>query len=173
MDRSKRHIKDSAIYAVLITGICIAVKLGYDLTGFRKFGPPASPKSLPEVVAEWPAFLAIGTFVFLASWWWQASKKEMTYVICCSCQEIYEKGEALLQTCSKCKGQLEDLEGFYERHPELTPVNDRPIKQPQFNTCHECGKTFYSEDCPDSRCPDCQLNIIHNKGDAPDQKTVR
>lgn len=40
---------------------------------------------------------------------------------CSGCQKMTEKSEAGTSTCSECGAELEDLEGFYTRHPEKRP----------------------------------------------------
>ncbi|SDK48799.1 hypothetical protein SAMN05660337_0611 [Maridesulfovibrio ferrireducens] len=40
--------------------------------------------------------------------------------ICPNCEQVFLKGEKPNNNlCSKCKVQIEPLEGFYKRHPEL------------------------------------------------------
>jgi hypothetical protein len=171
LKRNRKHMKNSAVTAAVLTAICVIGQICYQLTGFRKFGPQASPKSFLEILVEWPTFLAISTLVFLVTWWWQASTDEITYMICRTCQEVYEKRDVPFQTCIKCKATLEVLEGFYERHPDLKTVTEKPIQpgicvknqegeQMLFATCLECEKTFYREDCPGSYCTDCQTTFF-------------
>jgi len=40
-------------------------------------------------------------------------------LICPKCKESFIKEDIPQQRCPKCEVELEDLEGFYERHPEL------------------------------------------------------
>jgi len=155
MDRNKKRINESIVIAAAVTALLLVIYFISEMVGYNKMDLGASPKRFSEVLDEWPRFLILGMFFFSGVFWWRVSSKEAEYVICTKCMETAEKGKDISKSCMKCGGQLEELEGIYERHPELSSVNDRPIKRPQFNTCHECGKTFYSEDCPDSRCPDC------------------
>ena len=130
-----------------------------------------NPKTASEVIAEWPELLGVGCVIFLLVWWWQASKKAQQYVICPSCLKSYEKEENLNQTCKKCHGLVEDLDGFYDRHPELPEKGDelQAIQQAKstdssevvFTTCPACGKIYYKEDCPDMWCPDCNVGTKH------------
>jgi len=168
LDRSKRHIKAAAICAGLLTFFLLAVRVVQKLVGFSKFNPNLRPKTVNEVVAEWPELLVMGCVIFMITWWWQASKKEQRYVICPSCLEPYEKEENLNQFCKKCHGLVEDLDGFYERHPELRKKSDelQALQQAKsgkefFKTCPECGKTFYEQDCPDLCCPECSVGRRH------------
>ena len=54
------------------------------------------------------------------------SKKDR-YLICAKCQNIVDTFQSADDKCSKCGGPLEDLKGFYERHPEFkaTPKNNK------------------------------------------------
>jgi transcription initiation factor IIE alpha subunit len=44
---------------------------------------------------------------------------EQKYFICSKCGSSFDAKDISSSTCSKCKGVLEAMEGFYERHPEL------------------------------------------------------
>ncbi|GAB6096434.1 hypothetical protein JCM14469_26870 [Desulfatiferula olefinivorans] len=41
------------------------------------------------------------------------------YVTCVKCKKTYDSYKIHDLTCTECGGDLEDLKGFYERHPEL------------------------------------------------------
>jgi hypothetical protein len=38
--------------------------------------------------------------------------------ICYNCQSVFNVSEITSMVCAKCGGKLEDLKGFYDRHPE-------------------------------------------------------
>lgn len=85
------------------------------------------------------------------------------FVICTNCGEPQRSEDLLAGNCRKCTGNVEDVEGYYDRHPELKPQSQAidstkhpHASAPEFNTCTKCGKTFYKEDCPDSICMDCR-----------------
>ena len=40
-------------------------------------------------------------------------------MMCIQCQTPHLPDGSIVFTCSKCGGELEPIEGFYERHPEL------------------------------------------------------
>ncbi len=46
-------------------------------------------------------------------------KGDAKYLICYKCQTPYDKSKLCSDQCPSCKHQLEKLEGFYQRHPEL------------------------------------------------------
>lgn len=54
MNRNDKHIKESAIYAAAISVLAFVVYLVQELVGFNKMNPAATPKTLPEVLAESP-----------------------------------------------------------------------------------------------------------------------
>jgi Uma2 family endonuclease len=90
-----------------------------ELVGFDKMNPAATPKSFSEVLSEWPRLLGVSVIVFVAVWWWQTSQKEPETVICSNCKEVIEKEKVPEPICRKCGGRLEEIEGFYDRHPDL------------------------------------------------------
>jgi hypothetical protein len=47
------------------------------------------------------------------------------FVICTECGETFFAKEVPDQICPKCKGQMEELKGYYERHPEKNPSNNK------------------------------------------------
>lgn len=76
-------------------------------------------------------FIIIVSIISLPFWWYKAFwaisaimnddySNEPDTVICLNCQVpmLFTKVKNL--TCPKCNGALENLEGFYERHPKLT-----------------------------------------------------
>lgn len=85
------------------------------------------------------------------------------FAICTNCGEPQHSKDLLVGHCRKCTGNVEDIEGYYDRHPELKPqsqtIDSKEHPQasaPEFSTCTKCGKTFYKEDCPDLVCMDCR-----------------
>jgi len=41
------------------------------------------------------------------------------FIICSECSKTFYAKDIPDQKCPKCNAKLEDMEGFYERHPEL------------------------------------------------------
>jgi len=117
MNRTNGQIKERTIIATFFTVVVLVIKICSDFLGFSKLHPAATPKNFDEIVAEWPLLLGIGVFVFAASWLWQASQ-EKSYVICSGCLKMTEKDKGNSSCCVECGAALEDLAGFYERHPE-------------------------------------------------------
>jgi hypothetical protein len=41
-----------------------------------------------------------------------------SYLICPKCQAVCQAGDVRASECSVCRVELEDLKGFYKRHPD-------------------------------------------------------
>jgi hypothetical protein len=120
---STNFLPRQTVLASCFAAAVLAIKICSDFVGFNKLHPATPPKTFNEVIAEWPLLLGIGGFAFAASWLWLASQ-EKTYVICSGCQKMTEKNLGSTLTCLECGAALEDLEGFYDRHPEKSPNKD-------------------------------------------------
>lgn len=122
MNRNDKHIKRSVIFAAGISAVSFIVYFVRELVGFNKMNPAATPKTFPEVLAESPRLIGFAALIFVGALWWKMSQKEKETWICVNCKEPVEKEEnqekTAEQTCQKCGGKLEVLEGFYDRHPE-------------------------------------------------------
>jgi hypothetical protein len=114
---------ERTVLASYFAAAVLAITIVSDFAGFNKLHPATPPKIFNEVVSEWPLLSGIGTFAFAASWLWLASQ-EKTYVICSGCQKMTEKNKRSSLTCLECGAALEDLRGFYDRHPEKSPNKD-------------------------------------------------
>jgi uncharacterized membrane protein YvbJ len=119
MNRSERQIRETTVIATTVTVVVLIFSVIAELVGFSKTDPGATPKKFIDVIAHWPRYLGIGIVFFIGTFWWQSSQNEPPYLICRKCKETTEKGKESSALCTKCGGELEDLEGFYERHPEL------------------------------------------------------
>lgn len=69
---------------------------------------------------------------------WSALRKkakdyEDKVLICPKCKEPFNRKDVPGERCPKCEVQLEDLEGFYARHPELKTEQNRGSKTEQRN----------------------------------------
>jgi len=71
---------------------------------------------------KWPfgVFLTLIGFAFL---YVSLRKKSVSsasgYLICSHCRTLIEKKSITENQCPSCGANLEELDGFYERHPEL------------------------------------------------------
>ena len=74
--------------------------------------------------------IIIAALISLPFWWYKAFwavraimnddfGNEPETVICLNCQKPFSFYEINNYQCPKCNGVLENLDGFYERHPEL------------------------------------------------------
>lgn len=50
----------------------------------------------------------------------QEEENRCKYQICSKCGETYLLSDLKNLECPKCKVKVEDLEGFYRRHPEFS-----------------------------------------------------
>jgi len=64
-------------------------------------------------------FIIIGIVFICYAWAKKAKDFEGKFLICTKCEETFEEKDAPSYQCPKCNAKLEDMEGFYERHPEL------------------------------------------------------
>lgn len=122
MNRSDKHIKESVIFAAAISAVAFVVYFVQELVGFNKMNPAATPKTLPEVVAESPRLLGIAALVFAGALWWKISQEEKETWICSNCKEPLEREKSQQEEaelmCQKCGGKMEELEEYYDRHPD-------------------------------------------------------
>lgn len=123
MNKSDKHFNESVLFAAAMAVFAFILYFIQQLVGFDKMNPVgATPKTFPEVVAEWPRLLGLAFLVFLGTLWWKLSQKEKETFICSRCQEpVYREAESNQQkeiTCQKCGGKMEPIEGYYDRHPD-------------------------------------------------------
>jgi hypothetical protein len=123
MSKSDKHFRESNWFAACMAIGAFIVYFVEELVGFDKMNPGATPKTFTEVVSEWPRLLGLSVLFFAGAWWWKMSQKEKETFICNSCGETIEKdkedtAEVPLLTCRKCGGNLEGLEGYFDRHPD-------------------------------------------------------
>jgi len=72
---------------------------------------------LPGIAAYLQCAMGVGMIVYgLAS---KNVSKEFGVRICSACRSVFRAKDVIGTACPKCSGQVEDLKGFYERHPEL------------------------------------------------------
>ena len=64
-------------------------------------------------------FIIIGISIFVIALRKKAKEFGDKFLICPTCKKPFNKKDVTNSRCPKCKAELEDLEGFYERHPEL------------------------------------------------------
>jgi hypothetical protein len=64
-------------------------------------------------------FVTAGLACIWLSFPTRGRKVPVTHLICPTCQTVRAFAEGRPSRCIKCDVDLEDLHGFYERHPEL------------------------------------------------------
>ncbi len=55
---------------------------------------------------------------------------ESETVICLNCHELFSIYKVSKMICPKCTGVLENLNGFYDRHPDLKDKVPRQVQEP-------------------------------------------
>lgn len=122
MSKNNQHINESIYFAAAMSAVAFTIHFIQQLVGYDKMNIGATPKTFPEVVAEWPRLLVTTAAVFLGTLWWRLTQKKKVTLICSHCQEpVDQEAESDLQeviTCQKCGGKLESIEGYYDRHPD-------------------------------------------------------
>jgi hypothetical protein len=71
---------------------------------------------------KWPfgVFLTLLGFIFLyVSFRKKSATGASNILICLGCRHLINKSDFSDKLCPKCGADLEELDGFYERHPEL------------------------------------------------------
>lgn len=63
-------------------------------------------------------FLFIGIWIFIFGLKTEAKDFEERVTICSRCAQPLDMKELVNMRCPKCGGKLEDLDGYFERHPE-------------------------------------------------------
>ena len=117
-NRSERHIKSCAKIASFWAIAVIAGGFVTDLTGFHKSKVYSDPKPLAKVIQKWPFFLFLSFITFLVVFFWKLNEKEKIAVICPKCRDVVNAEVNEKTKCSKCNLPFENLEGFFDRHPE-------------------------------------------------------
>jgi hypothetical protein len=108
-------MKKSFFYTNLIGGICVTIlgllAIKFDWNHLHGFPTPKVSNYL---------MVAFGLIMVILT----LKKKgkledDNIYVICKNCKSIFLTDESPKLICPNCNFKLEELEGFYDRHPEL------------------------------------------------------
>lgn len=68
------------------------------------------------------ALIIIGVIFIWSALRRKAKEYKEIFLICPKCEETFDKKDVPDQLCPNCKVDLENIEGFYERHPELKAI---------------------------------------------------
>jgi membrane-bound ClpP family serine protease len=98
---------------LIIFGAIVFFEGGF--TRYGVFGAVSKPVSIGIIV--------YGLFMMRAGYkvvtTESTSKKTANYLKCISCGNVFRFFETSNWKCPDCSGKLEDLEGFFERHPKF------------------------------------------------------
>ena len=101
------------ISEIIFAGLMIACGYIFYSTGwFSTYDVPV-PKFAGILLIIFGIFLSI-TVIRKSKW-----KSVSDYLICKKCLTTYIRSEIKKNSCPKCEVSLYELDGFYERHPEL------------------------------------------------------
>lgn len=86
-----------------------------------QFHPTVYGHQIPRTVGRVVLFIGIFSIVYVIvnSDKILAAKETVRLLICKGCLSLYYKKDARDFKCPKCMNELEELDGFYERNPEL------------------------------------------------------
>ncbi|OPY67785.1 MAG: hypothetical protein A4E57_02104 [Syntrophorhabdaceae bacterium PtaU1.Bin034] len=130
----KGALKTLAVgYSVSIAGFLIGMilrdeqrKLGYVISrGVKVYGNDASLTVIAVIGLSSALFLytlyatVVALFFLRKGDFARLPKDPPAVVICEKCRNVFPGKETNGEMCPTCGGALEDVKGFYERHPEL------------------------------------------------------
>jgi hypothetical protein len=69
-------------------------------------------------------FLVIGFFALLMYYLKRPGPSDQEFVMCIKCKESFYRKDAPNATCPKCGGTIENMNGIFDRHPELQSNNN-------------------------------------------------
>ena len=75
--------------------------------------------------------LVIGSLFLIVALKKKSKELGPKFLICANCLKPLFKNTVVNNQCPECEGELEDLEDFYDRHPELKKEND---ENPELNS---------------------------------------
>jgi hypothetical protein len=103
----------------LVTGVGIAL-FGFFLVIGREFYFRGTKVDFGDanILVGW-IFVILGLVILVIAIRTKAKDFEEKFMICPKCKEPFNKKDIPDQRCPQCKAEVEDLDGFYERHPEL------------------------------------------------------
>jgi len=97
---------------IAVIGVYLIVGKDYYLRGFKlEFGKGNLLVGL--------LFLVIGMGIIIVGLVTKAKDFEDKVTICSRCAQPFDMKDVSDMSCPKCGGKLEDLDGFFDRHPEV------------------------------------------------------
>jgi hypothetical protein len=173
--KSKRQLKRSAIYSLLIALMIVSFpalyaleyrKQGFIYTGKTHIVTATGDEALliiygTAAAAVFAALIAIyntvNCLIKIRRGDFSAEDQSPEFVICKNCKTPQYSKDLINGRCAKCSGIVVNIEGYYKHHPKKHQgEKSRSQVMSQFKTCSVCGKTYYREDCAESICEDCK-----------------
>jgi large-conductance mechanosensitive channel len=115
----KKSFDLAAIFTIIIIS-CFAILLKFGISKWRTYDTPIS---WGEFISMTPKLLIFGFIVFLIIFIFTLFLKDPKIVICINCLNTFYEANTKEKTCPECQSTLENLNGFYERHPNLRNKN--------------------------------------------------
>lgn len=115
-DMKKENERFYIDWFLLILG-CVLIALGVSVFQNPKLTSYGYDIDLGNVRGPL-AIAAIGAGIY-SIWLAFTSKRHDGYYMCIRCDETFTADEANNKQCPRCQHELEPLEGFYDRHPEM------------------------------------------------------
>ncbi|MDD5452102.1 MAG: hypothetical protein PHT49_09445 [Desulfovibrionales bacterium] len=113
---------------IFLFGAIFAVIIGCDIIvhgAWTHYGEPIMLGDAPIPVGIL-AFIIAGLSVWLGiRKKTELAFKEEEYLICRRCKDTYASNTVPDRHCPKCNIELERLEGFYDRHPDLKDLDEK------------------------------------------------
>lgn len=105
----------------LLFGVCLVsyglftiIQRGYYSSRFKFYIDFGSYHSIFGII-----IVVFGIFFIYTSLTSKKKHAKEKYLICPKCKESFNQKDAINHLCPTCAVKLEDLEGFYDRHPEM------------------------------------------------------
>ncbi len=113
--KKQKIMVGTVIFLFILMFNFVGVKLGLE-----RGSSSLDPSTWKEYFSQLPKFTIIAAFVsYIAIYILSKLSLGTNYYMCTKCLEPTTTQETNNLTCVKCKGLLEPLDGFYERHPDL------------------------------------------------------
>lgn len=105
------------VVVVILTGF-IFLELAGDSSGYIVFGPHG-PGIKASLIGKPLGFFFIIWGIYFTYKIFSTRTIEMINYKCPACGSIFEKEKKQNIRCDECSSLMEELEGFYDRHPEF------------------------------------------------------
>jgi ABC-type amino acid transport system permease subunit len=117
--KNKHLVRSSLEVATFATIIIIPFFAIFLKLGISKWRVYDIPITWDEFFSKVPLLILLSAFVFCIVFALSLFSKNPNFVICVNCLNSYYEANTEDGICPNCSSKLEDLTGFYDRHPDL------------------------------------------------------